>query len=129
MAQAGLTLIVWIWMNLARLQSMIQNRVKMQELATDAGLAKIADTENVSDNFINQFEVPMLFYVFMLTVMVTYQTDNFYIYGAWLFVASRGLHTIIHCTVNHVLSRFIFHLFGVAVLAVMWIRFAKMNVF
>ena len=129
MAQAGLTLVVWIWMNLARLQSMIQHRVKMQELASDAGLAKIADTENISDNFTNQFEVPVLFYLFLVIVMFTYQTDNFYIYGAWLFVASRALHTIIHCTVNHVLSRYLCHFFGVAVLVAMWVRFAKLNVF
>jgi hypothetical protein len=65
----------------------------------------------------------------MTLIMFTYQTDLFYIYGAWVFVLSRALHTVVHCTVNHVMTRFTFHAIGVVTFGVMLFRFSILNRF
>ena len=43
---------------------------------------------------------------------------------SWLFVLSRIVHAYIHVTSNRVPRRFFAFIFGVAVLAIMWVYFA-----
>ena len=43
--------------------------------------------------------------------------------GAWLFVALRVAHSVIHCTYNKVTRRFAIFIARMLVLAVLWILF------
>lgn len=122
-AQVFLTILVWIWMYITRISSMMRNRVKTQELATDSGFAKIKDAENPSDNLINLFEIPILFYLLIVVLIQTEQVDDGYLMGAWVFVICRTIHSIVHCSFNHVMTRFLFYLIASLTLFAMWIRF------
>jgi len=123
-AQVVLSFLVWVWMLVTRWEAMKKNGVRMQDLATEEGLARIKGSFHTADNFENLFEVPVLFYALLVTVMFTYNSDVYYLMGAWIFVATRAAHSIVHCTVNIVALRFTFYFIGSMVLWAMWFRLA-----
>lgn len=56
-------------------------------------------------NFMNLLEMPVLFYVVTLTFVVTEQATPLAVGLAWLFVALRVVHSLVHITYNNVLHR------------------------
>ena len=58
----------------------------------------------------------MLFYALALYLFLTNQVDVLYVGAAWVFVAFRTAHSIVHCTINLMLLRF--YLYLIATLAV-----------
>jgi hypothetical protein len=121
-AQVLLTACVWATLLTARLVSMIRNRVKMEELKGAQGYSKIAETDAISDNFENQFEVPVLFYLVLVLLMVSGKSDPGIVTASWVFVVSRMVHSLIHCTFNSVYMRFSAYLIGCISLGWIWWR-------
>lgn len=77
-----------------------------------------------SRHLVNLFEVPMLFYVGVILILVTEQTSTLLLSLAWAYVATRYLHTLIHLTSNKVAKRFRVFIFSFLLLVVMWVAFA-----
>jgi len=73
--------------------------------------------------FSNQFELPVLFYVLTILVVVTRHADIVYLVLAWIFVIFRILQATVHVTSNNVRFRGGFYGVGALVLLVMWIVF------
>ena len=73
------------------------------------------DVANPSDNLKNLFEMPVLFYALCLYLFVTQSVDWIHVVSAWVFLAFRVLHSLMHCTINIVIVRF--WLYAVACLA------------
>jgi len=71
-------------------------------------------------HFANLFEVPVLFHVVVLMIYVTGQVGYWLIGCAWLYVALRYAHSIVHLTSNDVIIRFTLYAASGVVLAVMW---------
>jgi len=70
----------------------------------------------------NQFQVPMLF---MITCLSTYsfQSINLFAIGlAWIFVATRILHSFIHIMKNDVLMRAKVYGLGLLCVVGMWVN-------
>ena len=111
-AMMGLTLLVWIFMYVRRIQFLTQNDISPKDLAVPGALAQLSPPEvsNPSDNLQNLFEIPVLFYALALYLFVTNQVDAIYVGAAWVFVAFRTLHSAVHCTVNVVMLRFYLYL-------------------
>ena len=107
LAMMILTMLVWVYMYARRISLLNSLEIEPNEL-TSARLAEIspAGVANPSDNLKNLFEVPVLFYALCLYLHGTAQVDLTYLTAAWFFVALRGLHSAVHCTVNVVLVRF-----------------------
>ncbi len=124
LAQIALTVLVWCWMYLTRLSSMIRNRVAIEDLRTEEGYQRIRDATNPSDNFENLFEVPVLFFVLMLLLIHGGDSDPLYEKGAWAFVAFRAVHSLVHCTVNIITLRFTAYFLSCIALFWMWGKFA-----
>jgi hypothetical protein len=122
-AQVGLTALVWSWMYVTRLASMIRNRVGIEDLRTDAGYDRIRDAENPSDNLINLFEMPVLFYVLVLALIHEGVTESFYVNAAWVFVIARAIHSLVHCTINVITLRFAAYFISCLAMFGMWVRF------
>ena len=80
--------------------------------------------QQISNCFVNQFQLPVLFYVLTALTIVTRQADLLFGVLAWLFVVTRLVHATIHTTTNLVPWRFYAFLAGAIVLLVMWIIFA-----
>jgi len=63
-------------------------------------------------------------YAVCLVIFVTDSVDAGYLIAAWVFVAFRVLHSLIHCTVNIVMPRFLSYLVASLALWFMVLRAA-----
>ena len=105
LAMVGVTLLVWVRLYLVRIPEMKRSRIRPQQLAGSADKGLLKDTR-ASDNFINLFEVPVLFYVLVLATMLSGVSDGALLGLAWAFVGLRVLHSLIQCSYNRVMHRF-----------------------
>ena len=80
--------------------------------------------ERPARTFDNLLQVPMLFYVVCLLMMVVDEIDSVQVTLAWLFVATRIAHAFIYIVFNRVPYRFAAFFAGVTTLVVIWTRFA-----
>lgn len=89
------------------------------------GLAEIRKTgfpahvNNASDNFKNQFEVPVVFYALCLFFAITNGVSQIVVVTAWVFVAARVIHAFIQLTKN-VIFPYRFIAFLISALAVVF---------
>jgi hypothetical protein len=102
-----LTLIVWVYMYARRIPFIVTARLRPDQM-TPLELARLAPAavSNPSDNLKNLFEIPTIFYALALYLYVTHQVDEIYLVAAWIFIALRVLHSLVHCTFNYVPLRF-----------------------
>lgn len=123
-AMVVLTATVWCRLYVVRIREMRARRIRAQDLASrGAGTTLLANT-GPADNFMNLFEMPVLFYVLMVLLYVTNLGDSLYLSLASSFVALRCAHSAIHVTYNRVMHRFLAYAASSAVLWIMWARFA-----
>jgi hypothetical protein len=80
--------------------------------------------EAAARNFINLFELPVLFYALVPLLALTGLWNDTSVALLWAFVALRYIHTVIHLTVNIIALRFAAYLACAVVLGVEWARFA-----
>jgi len=76
------------------------------------------------NHYNNLFQMPMLFYVLTVMIYVTQKIDFVFLGLAWLFVATRIIHTFIHLKRNNPLYRLMAFGPGVLILFVMVLKFA-----
>ena len=77
--------------------------------------------------YANLLELPVLFYAVCLLMLTTGTFDSVQVSLAWIFVAARYAHALIHIGFNYVPLRFTAFLAGATTLAVIWTRFAQQN--
>ena len=80
----------------------------------------LKDVAGPSDNLVNLFEIPVLFYVALIILYVTDFSSVFYLVLAWAFVLLRYAHSLIHVTYNRVMHRFAVYFAGTLLLWVIW---------
>jgi len=125
LALVFLTFLVWIFMYVTRLGEMKGKSIDPQDLDTRVhGQALLTDSPAQADNLKNLFELPVLFYVAILLALVLMIRDSFLVQLAWGYVALRYVHSLIHCTYNRVMHRFIAYAASCLVLMIMWARLA-----
>jgi hypothetical protein len=71
--------------------------------------------------FANQFELPVLFYVLTILVIITRHADLLFVLLAWIFVLMRVLQAFVHVTNNNVRMRGAYYGVGALILFIMWI--------
>ena len=79
------------------------------------------DLTVASRNLVNQFEVPVLFYVSSILAYVTGQGTAVLVGLSWLYVVARYIHSYIHLTTNRLIWRFRVFAFSCLVLLAIWI--------
>jgi hypothetical protein len=106
LAMMGLTLAVWLFM-FARRIPFIRSLGDV-DLSVPGELARLspASVSNPSDNLKNLFELPVLFYALCLYLFASGRVDAAYVAAGWVFFVFRALHSLVHCTFNHVMVRF-----------------------
>lgn len=120
LAQVLLTLVVLVLMGPARARSMRANRQRLEDMSLAADKDWDEQARKVSNNFKNQFELPVLFYVVCLFALATRMVDMAFFALAWVFVLSRIAHSAIHIGPNVVAWRGTAYLVGFAALILMW---------
>ena len=106
-----------------------QNRVHPQKTATSAQMAATITDSRAADNFRNLFEVPVLFYVAVLTIHAAGFICLPHLIFAWGFVVARYAHSYIHCTSNVVMNRFYAYLTSGLFLLCTWLMLAYQLLF
>jgi len=107
-----LTVLVWVVLFLRRIPAMKESRLPTQTWTTPDKVVELLTeaVNNPANNFRNLFELPVVFYALCLVLFVTDSVDAAYVALAWTFVGFRALHSLIHCTVNIVMARFLCYL-------------------
>ena len=123
LAMVSLTLLVWVRLYTVRIPEMKRSRIDPQRLAGSADKGLLKDTR-ASDNFINLFEVPVLFYVLVLATIASGISDPALVVLAWAFVALRAGHSAIQCSYNRVMHRFTVYALATVSLFVYFARLA-----
>ena len=120
LAQVFWTFIVFILLGVRRYEALRSRKTRARDV-TLSGDAWPDEEKKVANNLRNQFETPVIFYV--LCGVATYVGVT--AYGmtilAWIYVASRVVHTAIHVTSNKLSQRALVYSVGLIALFLMWI--------
>src|SRR5215208_5037201 len=106
-----------------RVLAVRKGEVRLSEIALD-GSRWPDQLRKRANNYQNQFELPVLFYVLIALLIATRLVDPVQIIFAWLFLLSRLAHSYIHTGKNILLDRFYAFLASVLTVMTMWIWFA-----
>ena len=119
-----LTMLVWVLMFIKRMSYISANKINAADMKTPEDVQKLipADVAASSNNLKNLFELPVVFYAVCLYLVVAVQVDQIHYYCAWAFLVFRIIHSIIHCSYNHVMHRFAAYLLSSIALWVMVVR-------
>jgi len=119
-----LTMLVWIFLFVQRLGYASANKIDAEEMKTPADVQALipGDVSAGSNNLKNLFELPVIFYAICLYLTVLLKVDDAYINCAWAFLIFRCLHSLIHCTYNKVMHRFMAYLVSSVALWAMVVR-------
>lgn len=119
-----LTMVAWIRMFMVRLPAMEKAQVDIKVVRSQKLKELLPESANISsEHFVNLFEMPVLFYLLSVCLFLTNHISDFYLYGCFIFVALRYLHTFIHLSYNNVMHRFISYILSSLVLWAMWLGF------
>jgi hypothetical protein len=121
--QVALTFALVLRLGSLRVGLVRAGRVRSRDIAygKDAWPERV---KQVSNSFDNQFQLPVLFYVLTALALIARKADLLFVVLAWVFVATRLVHAVIHTGSNHVPRRFAAYAAGLAVLLLMWVIFA-----
>lgn len=108
--------------------------LKRRYRAVRAGLAKPQDywvpaiepapSATAARSLINQFELPVLFFLVCIVFYVTAGVNHAVLAVAWLFVISRFVHAYVHVTSNRLWLRQRLFATGFVFNFVLWVLFA-----
>ncbi|NVK23164.1 MAG: MAPEG family protein [Kangiellaceae bacterium] len=126
---AFLTIIVASVMYRRRVSYMKKNRIHPQKVQNRSDMLQQMSDTRASDNYLNLFEAPVLFYVAVFTMLLTNTHSHLLVALAWAFVIFRVAHSFIHCTYNKVMHRFTAFILSCLVLFAMWVVIALNIIF
>ncbi|MFZ5690240.1 MAG: MAPEG family protein [Pseudomonadota bacterium] len=118
-AQVLLTIALGLHMAVRRRQAFAQGTRWQDIAAREPNWPK--DAIVAHNAYLNQFEIPVLFYVLTILALITKQADLLFVIMAWIFVVMRYLQAAVFVTTNHVPIRGAFFGIGVLVLVIMWV--------
>jgi hypothetical protein len=119
-AQVALTFALLVWLGWIRVPAVRSGEVKLRDIALDKDNWPPRAIQ-AGNAFSNQFELPVLFYLVVVLATFSARANLLLLVLAWLFVASRVLHALVHITTNNVPRRAMFYAIGAGVLGLMWI--------
>lgn len=121
-AMVVLTFIVLLRTAFYRVSLVRSRKVSLGYYRTFEGDAKLPPKfAQLTNNFNNLTQMPVLFYAACAVNLAMSSQDTTPVILAWLFVALRAIHSLIHTTYNNVNHRFIaFVLSNISLLA-LWI--------
>lgn len=124
LALVMLTFVVSIVMYIRRIAEIRAKEIRLHTIALSAGMAARLEDTRAGDNYRNLFEGPVLFYVATLAAFALKVVTPAVVALAWLYVACRVVHSLVHCTTNRVRHRFYAFVASHAVLFALWLVLA-----
>jgi hypothetical protein len=118
--QVALTLCLLLWMGKLRVEAVRGGVVRSGDIALGEPNWRPQITQ-FNNAYRSQLELPLLFYLVSMLSLFTARASLTLVILAWLFVATRLLHALIHVTTNNVTRRFFLFLAGTVILILMWV--------
>lgn len=122
-AQVLLTIAVLVLMGRERVPRVLSGEIAVDAIAVDREAYPLR-ARLLSNNFDNQFQLPVLFYVAALLALWSGAVGWVETALALGFVASRYVHAVIHTTTNRVHRRFAAYSIGLVLLSLFWLWLA-----
>ncbi len=123
LVQVALTFAIGLWMAAGRVAAIRARKVHPRDIALrEPNWPK--QLMQLQNAFLNQFELPVLFYLLTILVLITRTGGLLFVVPAWIFVALRLVHAYVHVTSNRVPRRGLMFIAGAIVLLAMWMVFA-----
>lgn len=118
--QAILAMLIVVLMGRIRVPLVLSGAISPADAA--AGRAQYPErAQLLSNNFNNQFQLPVLFFVVCLLALWSGGATWIEAVLALAFVVLRYVHAYVHVVVNKVHRRFAVYTAGLAVLAILWL--------
>lgn len=121
-AMIVLTSIVGVMVLSVRVKSVKAGQVRLRSLKLMENEGWPELVKKTTNNFSNQFEIPMLFYVAGVAYLALGIDSLVGLAAAWCFVVFRVIHAYIHITYNHILHRLTAFWLAFMAVLVMWIN-------
>jgi hypothetical protein len=122
-ALALLTFLVLGFIPLRRFRAAFAGQVRRDDFKYGESPAVPGEVSIPNRNYMNLLELPVLFYVAGLMFYVAGRVDQTVLTVAWVYVALRAAHSLIHMTYNNVFHRLAAFATSNVVLAVFWVQF------
>ena len=119
--QFALTVYVLTRMGQGRVRAVRSGQVKRPDIDTKSAYSETV--QKFANNYMSQFELPVLFYVLLAFALATELIDFVLIGLAWAFAGSRLLHSFVHTDRNRIATRFKVFVAGLVFLVGMWAWF------
>lgn len=124
MALVALTFCVMFFVAYKRFSAGFAGRVRPRAFRAGESPDVPEDVRIANRNFVNLFEMPVLFYTLCLALYATAAVSAALLALAWIYVALRAVHSLIHLSYNRILHRFAAYAAGNFILLAMWVMFA-----
>lgn len=100
--------VMWAWLYATRIPAIVKNRIVYDSYQPNAAFtAQLpAPVRWKADNYNNLMEQPTLFYAVALTLALLDAGGGLNVILAWLYVALRVAHSLVHALINVVTFRF-----------------------
>lgn len=118
------TFVIMLFMAYKRISSGFTGRLKPGAFKVGESPEVPMDVRLANRNFVNLFEMPVLFYALCIALYVTRDVTEASLALAWIYVVLRVGHSLIHVTYNKIMHRFAFYAVSNLILLAMWILFA-----
>jgi hypothetical protein len=127
-----ITLVLWthvmcVWLYATRIPAIRRNRVALnpQESKEVFNARLPPEVRWKADNYNHLMEQPTIFYAVVLALAIAGGDSAFHATLAWLYVALRIVHSLIHASVNIIMLRFGVFILATLVLAVLSVSAAR----
>ncbi|KAK4629018.1 hypothetical protein CLAFUW4_08363 [Fulvia fulva] len=127
-ALAGWTFVMEVWMYATRIPAMQKYKVDVSpdKVSSDLQTKIPPSVRFKADNYNHLHEQPTVFYAIALSLAILGDDHPYTVYGAWAYVATRIIHSVMQATVNKVMVRFQIFATSSLVLAGMTGRLAQL---
>jgi hypothetical protein len=118
-AQVALTYAIYVLISSRRIGSIRDGKATAADFRVP--IVEPEPSATAIRNLVNQYELPVLFYVCCISLYVLGAVGTLAIVLAWAFVASRIVHAYIHVTSNKLRDRRPAFIAGFVILAALWV--------
>jgi hypothetical protein len=118
----GWVYLIAVRMGAAKRRAVREGQVKLGDVAVDN--SRWPDgVRKINNNYNNQFELPVLFFAILPLLIMLVKVDWLQVALAWVFIASRILHSLIHMGANVIMQRGLAFVLGFFAIGLMWLWF------
>ncbi len=114
-------MVVLVRMAVFRILPTFRGQLRPEDFAVGESSAVPARISVINRNYMNLLELPVLFYAITLIAFVTNNASSLVVGLAWGYATLRIIHSLIHLSCNHVVSRVVAFALSNFVLSAIWV--------